>query len=301
MEIEIRRITPAWAAYKLEEANMNNRTLRPRLVSRIAEDIRDGNWQLNGETVKFTDDLILVDGQHRLAAVVEAGIPVEMAVAIGVSADHQVTVDTGAARTFGDVLKFRGETSWSQLAAAVRLGFLLDVEGSTNPAMSPSNHQLLDWLELNPSIRGFLWSRPYGVSRTWTARMPSSVVTSLDYLFTRDGDADASEAFWTSVLLGEGEDMYEGNPAFTLRRQVLHAASSRRATIPKQVLVAITIKAWNSYVAGEAVKLLRWVPRYENRRLVNFPEWAVFPSLEGEGHSPTACFDRFQDVVLASA
>lgn len=274
MELTIETVTPEWAKFALGTANAGNRNLRPRVVTRIAEDIRNGDWQVNGETIKFTDDFHLVDGQHRLAAIVEADTAVQAAIAFGVPADHQVTVDTGAARVLGDVLKLRGETNCNTLASAARLGYLLDTEGVAASAVSPSNQQVIRWLDENSSIKEFSTGRSYSSNpRAWTAKAPKSKVMALDYLFSRDCDPILSEAFWMSVLQGEGEDMYEGNPAFTLRRHLLHAGQSRRRSLPAQLLVAIIIKAWAAYQAGETVKILRWVPRYENRRIANFPTW----------------------------
>ena len=74
--MKVETITPKLAE-KWMEANKNNRPLRRSLVGRYAGAIRRGQWELNGESIKFDEDGVLFDGQHRLAAVVEANKPIK--------------------------------------------------------------------------------------------------------------------------------------------------------------------------------------------------------------------------------
>lgn len=53
--------------------NSNNRNLRGQVIASYARDMKSGAWVLNGETVKIASNGQLLDGQHRLNAVVESG------------------------------------------------------------------------------------------------------------------------------------------------------------------------------------------------------------------------------------
>ena len=85
-----------------------------------AADMGDGHWQFNGEAVKFAGDGSLLDGQHRLAAIIEADVVLPLLVVRGLASSAQETVDGGAKRKFSDVLKLRGEPNADHLAAVAR-------------------------------------------------------------------------------------------------------------------------------------------------------------------------------------
>ena len=61
-----------------------------------------------------------MDGQHRLAAIVEADLPVEVTVFTEVEPDTFDVLDTGKRRNAADVLAIEGEKSTTLLAAMVR-------------------------------------------------------------------------------------------------------------------------------------------------------------------------------------
>ena len=76
---EIVTLTPALAAEWLN-SNTCNRPLSTLRASRYARDMKAGDWRFNGETISFTADGRLVDGQHRLTAVVESGVTIQQVV-----------------------------------------------------------------------------------------------------------------------------------------------------------------------------------------------------------------------------
>jgi hypothetical protein len=73
--VQIIDVDPATAESWLAK-NPNNRNLRVPVVQSYARDMVSGNWMLNGETIKFDQSGKLIDGQHRLSAVVTADVTV---------------------------------------------------------------------------------------------------------------------------------------------------------------------------------------------------------------------------------
>lgn len=71
MKSEMKTITPTLAKKYLEKRHLM-RNPSPRHVALYAEDIREGRWIDNGATIVLGPDGELVDGLHRLMAVVEA-------------------------------------------------------------------------------------------------------------------------------------------------------------------------------------------------------------------------------------
>ncbi len=102
-------ITPEQAFEWLESANTNNRRVCDSHVSRLARDMAGGRWKLTHTGIAFGPDGTLLDGQHRLWAIVEAGVPVAMVVWRGVDPDSMMAIDSGRSRSMTDILNIAGE------------------------------------------------------------------------------------------------------------------------------------------------------------------------------------------------
>jgi hypothetical protein len=124
------RLTPALAT-KLLEANSANRPLSDAHVNRIAAQIRGGKWRFNGDTIKIGVDGSVLDGQHRLWAVIEADTPVETFLATGIERGSFATIDAvRRLRTRTDVLALAGTGSYRR-SIATALFWLLHWERGT--------------------------------------------------------------------------------------------------------------------------------------------------------------------------
>ena len=107
-QITIRQetITPEVAKQYLEH-NTGNRRLNRSSVESLAREIREGRWQLTHQGIAFDENGVLIDGQHRLSAVVLANTSVEMMVARGIkpSENNIFAIDNGKKRTVRDMLQ----------------------------------------------------------------------------------------------------------------------------------------------------------------------------------------------------
>jgi hypothetical protein len=111
--------TPALCALILIYLNEGNRKKRVRNIKRFSEAMRKG-WGLTGDTVKFSRDGKLLDGQNRLAACVKAGVPFTTHVVFGIDPEAFTKVDIGAIRTNPDTLHIMGVPRSEVVGRAVR-------------------------------------------------------------------------------------------------------------------------------------------------------------------------------------
>lgn len=109
MENQIVNISPEIAEQYLK-TNANNRKLNDKRVRQYAEDMSNGKWQLNGESIKFNKSGMLIDGQHRLSAIIKSGTSVQMLVTWGID-DSVTTLDRGQGRTTAQCFAFGGVDS----------------------------------------------------------------------------------------------------------------------------------------------------------------------------------------------
>ncbi len=101
-------ITPDMALSWLEKVNTNNRPVIDAYVHRLARDMKEGRWILTHEGIAFGPDGTLLDGQHRLWAIVEAETPIRMHVWFNVPPEALMAIDTGKARSLADILHLGG-------------------------------------------------------------------------------------------------------------------------------------------------------------------------------------------------
>lgn len=145
MNITEEAITPAIAREYLGK-NFNNRALRQRRVAMYAEQMRYGNWSLTHNGIAFDETGNLLDGQHRLAAVIKANTTVKMMVARGVA--RTGNIDNGLCRSTIDQNSMSGEFSESdwhlnqKILKTARLAI----------AMTQNTHQTISTTEINTFI-----------------------------------------------------------------------------------------------------------------------------------------------------
>lgn len=260
--VETVKVTPVMAADWLE-FNTHNRTLRFRVVDAYAADMAAGDWQWNGETVKFAADGTLLDGQHRLAAIVQSGVTVPLLVVRDLESGAQDTVDAGARRQFSDALKLRGEADFMVLASVIRRIAIWESGERVSKIYTPTTTQMLQILEKHPALRDV------ARNASETARhcgFPASLVGLGMHLF---GAIDAEDAGHFFERLADGQNMARGNPIYELRKAGENSKSVRGAR-SQVFLTAIFIKAWNAYREGRTVGLLTYKPGGANPE--RFPE-----------------------------
>ena len=115
----IKDITPKIAA-KLLERNLINRTLRQRHVDWLASQMTSGYWKFTGDAIKMNRDGVLVDKQHTLSAIIQSGTTQRFVVIGGLDDTIIEVIDTGIARTAGDVLKMNNIQNANSVAALCR-------------------------------------------------------------------------------------------------------------------------------------------------------------------------------------
>jgi hypothetical protein len=95
-------ITPARAKTMLDH-NTKNRALRPAWVRALARCITEGRWHVTHQGIAFNGDGSLLDGQHRLEAVVLANKPAKMLVTRGLTCESMYAIDGGKTRSVCDI------------------------------------------------------------------------------------------------------------------------------------------------------------------------------------------------------
>jgi hypothetical protein len=247
----VERVTPALADALLA-ANRHNRNLRTSRVTQLAEAMERGEWELNGETIKVAEDGTLLDGQHRLQAVVESGVGIDTLVIRDLPMRVQDTVDTGRRRRLADILMIEGYPDSHALGAAVSILHRLRNGTRIYYAHSgaPSAQQALDLIKREPQIQ-----QSVRIARRVTKQVggPIGVFSALHCVF-HGVDPEPAEDFF--ARLADGADLSRGDPLLHLRNQLARPRKDRSYAQSPSNIAALTIKAFNLRRVGRSVNLL---------------------------------------------
>lgn len=264
---ELINITPAMARKWLPQ-NTHNRNFRQRVANGYAADMASGAWVENGQSIKFAKDGTLLDGQHRLSAIAQAGVAIRMLVVSNLPNTTQETMDTGAKRTLADVLKLRGEKKYVALSAALlrvhqwERGYRKAVAASNE--LRPTHPQLLQTLEKHPEIRH---SVEVAIKTKQQIPIPAAALSLCHWVFFQIDPQDC-EFFFTR--LGDGVGLMPTDAVYALRRAADLNARANGTKYTEVHMIALIIKAWNAYRMGQEVKLLAYRPGGSNAE--SFPE-----------------------------
>lgn len=253
--VEIVDMTPAMALGLLEH-NTRNRALRRSHVARLADAIRRGEWQLNGEPVQVAEDGSLLNGQHRLTAIVEADRTVQVLVIKDLPKGTQDTMDSGSRRRLADVLELRGETDVNALAALLNLlhrhraGVRMDTAGNN----APTTKQALNLLEAEPLIRDQL---QVGRRLNKETGLSPTVGAVMHYLFAEVDREDADEFV---RLVGSDSPRADDDPIAKLRAFIARERNDPYYRQSIYVMCAVTIKAFNAWRLDQPMAKLGFTP-----------------------------------------
>jgi hypothetical protein len=232
---ELMRITPEMACDMLKNA-LPNRPISKARVRALIDDIRAGKWATNGESIILDGDLRLLDGQHRLAAIAEAGVTVSAMVVVGVELETMATIDQDTRKSAADVLAMHGVKQAPQLAAAGRWLWRYLHQAMRSPSLGLRDYDMPAFLAAHPGLHAAL---PWG--RSVRTLLPQSCASMLYYVMSAK---DVARAKPFSHALATGQELTAADPAYVVRERLLKDKSpmSHTRIVGRAALVVL---GWN--------------------------------------------------------
>lgn len=267
LEVKVETIDETTALEYLKHSD-GNRPYHQSYTSQLASKQGRGEWQINGDSIRFDSNGILRDGQHRLKMVVQTGTPIEVVVVRGINPDAFITMDTGKKRSLADVLSIQGEPQPATLAGALAWVRRYLVGNMFITAVSHEQHLgiLTQHPEIKDSVAFFSnLSKPAGYPGQPT------ITTACHYLFSRVDPLKANElieGYVTGLGLAGLRD-----PIYRLREQVIGYKNSKLKPTPQQMF-GLFCFAGNAYLAGrpQAQRFALPLPQRGRIRINGFPK-----------------------------
>lgn len=234
-------VTPPMAEAWVRKYNLHNRNLRKDDISKYARTMARKAWRQTAEPLKFGVSGNLLDGQHRLLAVVEARVTVRLPIVTGVEDEAQEDMDSGVKRTVGDKLGMGGTKNANNAAGIARMVWDLQTSSSLRPPR-PSDTELLEIAHNEPDL---MW-----VANEVMNDLPKVLSKTIaGYCFLRMHRVDPAACVEFFERLKTLENLEKGSPIAALARRI---GGLRKYSHKDRVMtVCLVFSAWNSWRAGE--------------------------------------------------
>jgi hypothetical protein len=237
--------TPKLSDWINSTLNSNNRKKRNKNIKLFADAMISGDWSYTGDTVKFSRESTLLDGQNRFAACVLAGKPFKTLAVFGIEQEAFAKIDTNAVRSNADTMEIVGVPHSKIAASAVRWIMIGQDRGRKveNTDLHDYYREHIDADQLQLAIQ-----RTIASGRI----LPAGSLTALLYLFEKKSKKTA-EAF--AVDLAK-----RTRGARKLMMQVERLRKDNMGRVNELQLQAMIILAWNAYREGVSVTadMLKW-------------------------------------------
>lgn len=268
---KVETISPNTAIMYLKNAG-KNRKLSEKKVQDYAKQMTDGEWVLNGEPIIFGKSGNLIDGQHRLRAVIYANATVQMLVVRGVNDEYFDSIDSGKSRTLFDVFSCNNIANASIVSAAVKKYNII----CSNPKscffrdysnLTSCRKVLLETYNHHAEV--FDYAATFGANLYAKKRLasPANIGAIYAYLMlVKEHEQEKiEEFFWFLFSNKEAAATPAYSASLEVRNRIISAALSGKKFEPKTLQNMFAV-AWNSFIEGKEVKKLH----VSNEEIIEF-------------------------------
>jgi hypothetical protein len=248
-------ITPSIAS-SLLELNTSNRRPKNPIVSRYAKDMLNGLWKTNtAEFIKISKTNKILDGQHRLMAVVKSGVSTYFDVARGLDDDIFDVLDTGTRRNASDVFKISGIKNEHAIPSIISHYNRYKSNNFSNGQVDQklNNTELLNEYHSNEVY----WQDVARHTLSWYSTFAKILQPSIiGGFYAAFHDVDPSLAFSFFNELATGLDVT--NRTINLLRNKLMQDKVSPRKMQHSLKCALIIKTWNYYIIGKELTILKF-------------------------------------------
>lgn len=255
-------INPELASRWLRRNLDDNRKTSGGRVRRYAEAMQAGRWKLTHQGIAFDVRGDLIDGQHRLLAIIQSLTTVPVRVYVNADPSTFAVIDTGYARSASQFMRVANAAIVMGAARTLLFAEACHRNGGEVSLMHRNdidNDVIFETVEAWPELGKYasLASRIYRACGSPATNMLAVLAQA-----ARGKAPQAIDPFAEKMITGE--DMSRGDPALLLRNRAVARMDRVASAKERAVLYGTTVKAWNAHAKGERVGTLRFT--YDDRQ-----------------------------------
>jgi hypothetical protein len=242
-------ITPELASRWLGDHNHHNRKLVDAHVDRLAREMKAGHWRLTHQGIAFSSRGLLLDGQHRLWAVVLSDTTVPMRVFFNEAPESLGSIDAVRARSNDEILSLGGEIGVVTKSELATLRAMLAGLGNYDRMLAGEEGKLLrrHRRAVQFAHKVLPAARFRGVATAVTRGVLARAFYAADHRRLRH---------FADVLQSGVASCDEDQPITVLLKFLIDSACGRRGRPEVRERYAKTERALSAYLAGEQINRL---------------------------------------------
>ncbi len=260
-------VTPA-IAVELLKKNSSNRPLNELTVKWYANQMAKNQWTLSGQTISISDDGRLIDGQHRLKAIVESGKSIYFNISYNVPFESFINYDSLRARGVKDAFAISEIPNYTNSAATISRYVALKNDSishagfgntlSNSPSISKkdkirlTNKEYLDFYNNNKllfdEVVKFSESC-YGKIRLFSQSQIGAIILLL--IIDKRHNKERVYSFFRQLFFNIS---VENKSIYNLREKLIQGNLGNYKMVPRLKYIFL-IKCWNAFVIGKEIKV----------------------------------------------
>lgn len=240
-----------------------NRTVRDALVIKYAEDMKNGRWVVNGETIAVSKNGRVINGQHRLYAAWMHKVPFKTFMVSGFDDEHEAeeafdTTDSGSGRSSADHLNVAHIPYGAIVAPVAKLVMTYeDVEKTDKSVSNLAKMHMFTKIAVTQYAKTN--AERLAESATFIVKNKSGIVSNTvlgawHYIFSQKNKELADQFV---IDLKDGIGLAKGDPVHTLRERLIQNSRSKLSKTDSRVLFLWGIQCWNDKRAGRTRSILK--------------------------------------------
>ena len=247
-------ITPELAK-KMLEKNTINREINKAGLEFLVNEMTENRFKYNGESIIVSKNGNLMDGQHRLLAIVKSGVSVYINIVDGIEEETMSTIDTGTVRTAASVFSLNGIKSSNYVSAITKQ---IITKQDTNrrhmngKKIKESNQELFNFFNMRKETISSMYLFCQSLNKSNLKVMSITMAASYLYLFSLEDKR--AKNFIRELYNGNQET--SSNAAIKLRDKLANSKISA-IKFSKQRERDLVIYCWRKYILGENIKVFR--------------------------------------------
>jgi len=249
--------------------NTNNRIITKSEAKTLAEYMTNDQWMRAGQTLVISDKGVLLDGQHRLEAVVLSGLTIEMIIVTGVKYEAFKVIDTGRKRSVTDLISVMepglGKPDLRIIYRVCRyiIHFTQSSLSFGGIVKTVKNLELGNFYQhMDTHEKIYLESCIEQGRKFYDKSKHVDILDISSYSFLyytlSNLNKDKADTFFASLSSGENISKDGDTVAIYLLRDKLLEMATKQRKLPHAATwrIAYTFKAWNNYLNGTKIQRL---------------------------------------------
>jgi len=243
----------ATIASKLLATNKHNRLLNEVKINTYSNDMINGKWELNGEPLIIDSNGELIDGMHRVSAIIKSNVSCSFVIISGVDPKSRQTIDTGKSRNLSDALKIEGANNTARLSSGIKLYIKLRngyaARNSTSIQLTNMD-SMIEYFNNKSEYDDLVMRGSVFYTKSFKILSPGEFIAFYRY-FKLKYTNDIIDSFFNSIV-----DNNKGVCKLLFVKLLNNKIAKR--TMAQSERNALIIKSFLYYVSGKPITLLKY-------------------------------------------